>query len=221
MAVMCTDNIIATLESHAKLNGNKIAFEYLGRQSGGIQSLTYADLNERVQHQAQILMSIVDNGDRAVLLFEPGLDFIVSFFACLKAKIIAVPVSLPFNRNGFSNILNIMNDCEPKIVLTTKKILELAGLITLKAQNENLILHAVDAELQRDLVEKDFPLITEKDICFLQYTSGSTGWPKGVIVTHKNIMANEVMIAEAFGTQPEDVGLTWLPVYHDMGLIGS
>lgn len=55
-----------------------------------------------------------------------------------------------------------MNDCEPKIVLTTKKILELAGLITLKAQNENLILHAVDAELQRDLVEKDFPLITEK-----------------------------------------------------------
>ncbi|HHP7081754.1 TPA: alpha/beta fold hydrolase [Acinetobacter baumannii] len=173
MAVMCTDNIIATLESHAKLNGNKIAFEYLGRQSGGIQSLTYADLNERVQHQAQILMSIVDSGDRAVLLFEPGLDFIVSFFACLKAKIIAVPVSLPFNRNGFSNILNIMNDCEPKIVLTTKKILELAGLITLKAQNENLILHAVDAELQRDLVEKDFPLITEKDICFLQYTSGS------------------------------------------------
>ncbi|MFW6552888.1 fatty acyl-AMP ligase [Acinetobacter baumannii] len=221
MAVMCTDNIIATLESYAKLNGNKIAFEYLGRQSGGIQSLTYADLNERVQHQAQILMSIVDSGDRAVLLFEPGLDFIVSFFACLKAKIIAVPVSLPFNRNGFSNILNIMNDCEPKIVLTTKKILELAGLITLKAQNENLILHAVDAELQRDLVEKDFPLITEKDICFLQYTSGSTGWPKGVIVTHKNIMANEVMIAEAFGTQPEDVGLTWLPVYHDMGLIGS
>ncbi|HGW3616529.1 TPA: fatty acyl-AMP ligase [Acinetobacter baumannii] len=221
MAVMCTDNIIATLESHAKLNGNKIAFEYLGRQSGGIQSLTYADLNERVQHQAQILMSIVDSGDRAVLLFEPGLDFIVSFFACLKAKIIAVPVSLPFNRNGFSNILNIMNDCEPKIVLTTKKILELAGLITLKAQNENLILHAVDAELQRDLVEKDFPLITEKDICFLQYTSGSTGWPKGVIVTHKNIMANEVMIAEAFGTQPEDVGLTWQPVYHDMGLIGS
>ncbi|HHP8097419.1 TPA: fatty acyl-AMP ligase, partial [Acinetobacter baumannii] len=221
MAVMCTDNIIATLESHAKLNGNKIAFEYLGRQSGGIQSLTYSDLNERVQHQAQILMNIVDSGDRAVLLFEPGLDFIVSFFACLKAKIIAVPVSLPFNRNGFSNILNIMNDCEPKIVLTTKKILELAGLITLKAQNENLILHAVDAELQRDLVEKDFPLITEKDICFLQYTSGSTGWPKGVIVTHKNIMANEVMIAEAFGTQPEDVGLTWLPVYHDMGLIGS
>ncbi|MGY6581700.1 AMP-binding protein [Klebsiella pneumoniae] len=117
-------------------------------------------------------MSIVDSGDRAVLLFEPGLDFIVSFFACLKAKIIAVPVSLPFNRNGFSNILNIMNDCEPKIVLTTKKILELAGLITLKAQNENLILHSVDAELQRDLVEKDFPLITEKDICFLQYTSG-------------------------------------------------
>lgn len=66
-----------------------------------------------------------------------------------------------------------------------------------------------------------FRLLLKKDICFLQYTSGSTGWPKGVIVTHKNIMANEVMIAEAFGTQPEDVGLTWLPVYHDMGLIGS
>ena len=114
-----------------------------------------------------------------------------------------------------------MNDCEPKIVLTTKKILELSGLITLKAQNENLILHAVDAELQRDLVEKDFPHIDEDDVCFLQYTSGSTGWPKGVIVTHKNIMANEVMIAEAFGTQPDDIGLTWLPVYHDMGLIGS
>lgn len=77
MAVMYTDNIIATLESHAKLNGNKIAFEYLGRQSGGIQSLTYADLNERVQHQAQILMNIVDSGDRAVLLFEPGLAGIV------------------------------------------------------------------------------------------------------------------------------------------------
>jgi len=124
MAVMCTDNVIATLESHANLNGGKTAFEYLGRQSGGIQSLTYADLNKRVQHQAQILMNLVDSGDRAVLLFEPGLDFIVSFFACLKAKIIAVPVSLPFNRNGFSNILNIMNDCEPKIVLTTKKILK-------------------------------------------------------------------------------------------------
>lgn len=221
MAVMCTDNIIATLESHANLNGGKTAFEYLGRQSGGIQSLTYADLNKRVQHQAQILMNLVDSGDRAVLLFEPGLDFIVSFFACLKAKIIAVPVSLPFNRNGFSNILNIMNDCEPKIVLTTKKILELSGLITLKAQNESLILHAVDTEFQRDLVEKDFPYIDTDDVCFLQYTSGSTGWPKGVIVTHKNIMANEAMITEAFCTQPDDIGLTWLPVYHDMGLIGS
>ncbi|EXR26228.1 AMP-binding enzyme family protein [Acinetobacter sp. 1281984] len=221
MAVMCTDNIIATLESHANLNGGKTAFEYLGRQSGGIQSLTYADLNKRVQHQAQILMNLVDSGDRAVLLFEPGLDFIVSFFACLKAKIIAVPVSLPFNRNGFSNILNIMNDCEPKIVLTTKKILELSGLITLKAQNESLILHAVDTEFQRDLVEKDFPYIDADDVCFLQYTSGSTGWPKGVIVTHKNIMANEAMITEAFCTQPDDIGLTWLPVYHDMGLIGS
>ncbi|KCY47572.1 AMP-binding enzyme family protein [Acinetobacter baumannii 1571545] len=166
-------------------------------------------------------MNLVDSGDRAVLLFEPGLDFIVSFFACLKAKIIAVPVSLPFNRNGFSNILNIMNDCEPKIVLTTKKILELSGLITLKAQNESLILHAVDTEFQRDLVEKDFPYIDADDVCFLQYTSGSTGWPKGVIVTHKNIMANEAMITEAFCTQPDDIGLTWLPVYHDMGLIGS
>ncbi len=75
MAVMDTDNIIATLESHANLNGSKVAFEYLGRQSGGIQSLTYKDLNARVQHQAQVLMNLVDSGDRAVLLFEPGLDF--------------------------------------------------------------------------------------------------------------------------------------------------
>jgi acyl-CoA synthetase (AMP-forming)/AMP-acid ligase II len=184
------------------------------------ESLTYGELDARARAIACHLTSRMAPGDRALLLFPPTLEFVAAFFGCLYAGVLAVPAYPPSVRT-LGRLLAIVGDSEPTAILVPSSIGDLVR--TGLAAEANL---AGIPVIETDLVPgsgDDWarPDIDQSSIAFLQYTSGSIGSPKGVIVTHDSLLHNERMIARAFGHDGELVGVSWLPVYHDMGLIGQ
>ena len=161
-------------------------------------------------------------GDRALLLYPPGLEFISAFFGCLYAGVVAVPAYPPRRNQRMTRLQAIMANAEATFALTTTSILtnikhnlieepELAALRWIATDN-----------IANDVVgDWQIPTISHDRLAFLQYTSGSTGTPKGVMVSHGNLLHNEQMIQQAFGHSWETVFVGWLPLFHDMGLIGN
>ncbi|HEX3128033.1 MAG TPA: AMP-binding protein, partial [Thermoanaerobaculia bacterium] len=157
------------------------------------------------------------------LLHPPGLGFAAAFLGCLYAGVVAVPVFPPHPRRTHPRLVSIARDASPRLLLTTTALLPrvegLAGRIPGLAATARVV--ATDAvEPERSAAWKD-PEAGEETLAFLQYTSGSTSTPRGVLVTHGNLLHNEEMIRQAFGHSDSTLVLSWLPLYHDMGLIGG
>ena len=185
-------------------------------------NLTYAELDQRVRSIAARLQSTGAAGERALLLYPAGLDYVAAFFGCLYAGTVAVPTYPPrFNRT-LQTLRSIAADSQAKVVLTTGALLSKIDKVFEHAPElKNLQWLATD-ELDHALADEwREPSIDSDTLAFLQYTSGSTGTPKGVMITHGNLIHNSSMIAQGFGYTPETECLTWLPLYHDMGLIGG
>ena len=184
--------------------------------------LTYEQLHLRARKIASSLQSLKVYGERALLLYQPGLDFITAFFGCLYAGVIAVPAYPPRRNQNLSRLQAIAANAKPKVILTSSKLLE-----TIKVGfDESLELAQLQwlatDELGTDLSEEyQQPEINSNTLAFLQYTSGSTGMPKGVMVSHGNLLHNLSLIHKCFGHTPQSKGVIWLPPYHDMGLIGG
>ncbi len=184
-------------------------------------SLTYQELERQARAIATSLQSQGAGGERALLLYPPSLEFIVAFFGCLYAGVVAVPVYPPRRNQKLSRLLSIVNDAQAKVALTTTSILadidkrweEEAELAQLKW----VATDTIEANV-REFVPR---AVTRSSLAFLQYTSGSTGTPKGVMVTHGNIMHNQQLIHQAFGHSEKTIVVGWLPLFHDMGLIGN
>lgn len=175
-------------------------------------------LHERARAIAGGLRSETRAGDRALLLYPPGPEFIAAFMGCLYAGVIAVP-AYPPDPSPLSPSLNrlkiIARDSSASICLTT------AGIATALPKMGSIVVIATDdLAAQENVDDLCLPDVNGETVAFLQYTSGSTGSPKGVVVTHGNLLANEEQIQQAFGATPQDIGVGWLPLYHDMGLIG-
>ncbi len=214
------------LRARAAERPEQVAFTYLadGESEGG--RLTYAGLDRAASAIAGALRELVPAGERALLLYPPGLDFIAAFFGCLYAGVVVVPAYPPRpNDRSQSRLRAIARDARPLAALTTADILATAG------SPRGLLGVAPELAAVRwiptDLLDSSRPPATplrEPDpetVAFLQYTSGSTADPKGVMVTHANLLHNERMIGEAFGMDEDSVVVGWLPLYHDMGLIGN
>ena len=164
----------------------------------------------------------VCTGNRAPRMYPSGLEFLTGFLGCLYAGAVAVPTQVPRPNRPSARLRSILADAQPKWVLTTSAVLadryryiesmpELAG--------PNWI--ATDT-IAPALADRCGPPDTDAEaIAFLQYTSGSTADPKGVMVTHGNLLHNSALIRSAFASSPEDRGVFWLPLHHDMGLIGG
>ncbi len=194
---------------------NKPAFVFIDRR--GTHTITYAALLDRTRAVAAWLHANSRPGDRVILLFPPGLDFISAFLGCLYAGRVAVPLYPPRPNQKRFQFGGVLGDCGATVALTRMSDLALISSL-LSAQHSGLRLAAGD-DLPAACPE---PLrLSEDSLAFLQYTSGSTGTPKGVMVSHGNLIANAATIAEAFQTGPDDVCVSWLPLYHDMGLIGA
>jgi amino acid adenylation domain-containing protein/non-ribosomal peptide synthase protein (TIGR01720 family) len=213
------------LQRRAAQTPDQVALRFLAEEQEQNVVLSYRDLDLRARTIASALQANAQVGDRAVLLFPSGPDYVAAFFGCLYAGVIAVPAYPPESarRHHQERLLSIMADAEPRLLLTSSAVREaLLQMDELNAQDapQLLCVDALEASLAQAWVE---PTLQADDIAFLQYTSGSTALPKGVQVSHGNLVANELLIRRGFGIDlnPDDVIVSWLPLYHDMGLIGG
>ncbi|HKV11511.1 MAG TPA: amino acid adenylation domain-containing protein, partial [Thermoanaerobaculia bacterium] len=203
------------------------AFTFLADGETEAGRLTYAELDARATAIAAALARSVAPGERALLLFPPGLDFIAAFFGCLYAGVVAVPAYPPRpNDRSQSRLRSIARDAEPRAALTTSAILAGVegpkGLFAIAPELGGLRWIPTDVpELWSGGLGWELPDPDPDSVAFLQYTSGSTSAPKGVMVTHANLVHNERMIGAAFEQDEDSIVVGWLPLYHDMGLIGN
>lgn len=182
--------------------------------------ISYRALDRHVRALAAVLQERFAAGERALLLLDNDEHYVIGFFACLYAGLIAVPVFPPEStrERHLARLLAIATDAKACCVLTTSEILPLIGSAE---QFTQVSMVAIDA-VKPDEASAWYPHVPQDDdIAFLQYTSGSTSTPKGVMVSHGNLMANARALEEGMSMNAEDIWLSWLPLYHDMGLIGG
>ncbi|MEV8315760.1 fatty acyl-AMP ligase [Streptomyces sp. NPDC059900] len=203
--------------------GSKDAFIFLPDDAKGSapQHLTYRQLDLEARKIGAWLQQNGAAGHQVLLLFPSGLEFVKAFVGCLYAGSVAVPAPLPTEQgNHFTRVSGILRDAEARAVLTDS---DNAPDITAWLAAENMTdvrCLATDAPDHGDAAAWTAPSLVPEDLAFLQYTSGSTSDPKGVMVSHRNLLANEQAIKNSAGGDARTRYGGWLPFYHDMGLIG-
>jgi len=214
--------ITELLSWHAKNEPDEILYTFLKNGEEELDNLSYSSLEKESKNIAAALLAIAKPGERALLLYTQNREFVPAFFGCLYAGIIAVPVQLPQTQKAdLSHIVKIIVNSGATIFLTTQATQEfISQNPELKKQIQNVKILLTDSISNMEISNMDIKHDSES-IAFLQYTSGSTGAPKGVMVTHKNIMHNQSLVVQSFNSSEKDVMVTWLPFYHDMGLIGG
>ncbi|MFL5607735.1 MAG: aminotransferase class I/II-fold pyridoxal phosphate-dependent enzyme, partial [Gemmatimonadaceae bacterium] len=214
--------LVDLLEYRAERQAAHVVFRFInsdGREDG---ALTFAMLQRRARAIAAHLAEHVVPGDRVVLLVPPGLEYVAAFFGCLYAGAVAVPAYPPNPRRADPRVARIVADCGARVALVSEAFMarldgwlaltpELAGLTWLEAAR----LAGGDAATWRA------PSVTSASLAMLQYTSGSTGDPRGVMLAHSNLLHNSAVIHRVSAHRPDDNGVFWLPPFHDMGLIGG
>ncbi|HMD64046.1 MAG TPA: fatty acyl-AMP ligase [Stellaceae bacterium] len=209
------------LRRRAAEQPNDPAYIFLPDRGAEPLSLSFAELYASARTVAMRLVERGQKGDRAVLLFSPGLDFIVAFFACLLAGVIAVPMMVPRRASSRDASAAILADCSPRFAMTRCDLLT-GARPDLKDRFRTAPLDwvFVDSRIAACGEPQNLlPVPGRDDIALLQYTSGSTSAPKGVVVSHGNLIENSEMIRNVFGNTRKSTHVSWVPLYHDMGLI--
>jgi acyl-CoA synthetase (AMP-forming)/AMP-acid ligase II/acyl carrier protein len=220
------ENLVELLHDRSRSARDKQVFSYVGSSGEQEQVLTYEALHRQAMAIAAELQNAAAPGERAVLLFPPGLDFIAAFFGCLYAGIIAVPAAIPGRNRLTASIDAIFKASRPSLVLSTADH---------RARAKQTYVTEVSLADCPWIAVDQIPLKREQDwrnlrdgnqqagqqIAFLQYTSGSTSVPRGVMLSHENVLYNASLIQTAFHTTEESHAVFWLPLFHDMGLIGG
>nr|XP_048324739.1 uncharacterized protein LOC125421057 [Ziziphus jujuba var. spinosa] len=226
---------------------NKTLYTWINEEGASVCQRTYRELHANASCIAQKLSTsrkpVIKPGDRVLLVYVPGLDFIDAFFGCLRAKVLPVPVLPPdpLQRGGQAliKIENIAKSCDAVAILSTigyhsavragsvKNLISLTGKRGKStARWPNLPWIHTDSWIKnsKDLVSELVADQTEpqpSELCFLQYTSGSTGDAKGVMITHGGLIHNVKLMQKRYKSTSKTVLVSWLPQYHDMGLIGG
>ena len=209
------------LKTRAEHQGNEIAYRFL--KDGEIEnhSITYQELNQKAKTIAAYLQSLNLDDQRVIIIYpyDQGLEFIAAFFGCLYARVVAVTCHPPLSRNGFVDVQDRLVSSQAKGIMTDPFLMG-------KLKKELIILDPdfhwiINNSIYSSANEWKEPHILPDNLAFLQYTSGSTGKPKGVMITHQCILYNQQMLKQAFGHTDNSIGVGWLPLFHDMGLIGK
>lgn len=212
---------IEVLQARARTQPTRVAYKFVRGTDAQVETWTYAQLDGRARAMAARLRGHGLEGERVLLLCPPGLDYIGAFYGCLYAGVIAVPVYPPRRNRSLDRINAVAVESGARAALTTQDIFSSVHGGPLELPR----LAALDWLLVDDLPLEgpDLEVVGARpnDLAFLQYTSGSTASPKGVMVSHGNLIRNSDLMRKAFGTTAESRGVSWLPPYHDMGLIGA
>ncbi len=212
-------SIIEILQHLALTAGDRPAYSFLAGGQSVVDSVTFAELDRRARTVACVLAEESRRHDRALLLYPPGLDFAAGFLGCLYAGVVAVPAPVPASRRDSPRLRSILDDAEPAVVLTTGRS---------RSRIRSFLERVGSSDAPRLLAPEPAsgpasswspPPIDPQGLAYLQYTSGSTGSPKGVMVSHRAMMHNLGIIEEVCLHTSESVIVTWLPTFHDMGLI--
>jgi acyl-CoA synthetase (AMP-forming)/AMP-acid ligase II len=229
---------VELLRERARTEPDRVCYIYLDFEQGGQSGqdhrggevprevrYTYADIDLKARAIAAKLQKMKLEGKQVLLVYPPGMDFVPAFFGCLYARVVAVPVYAPHPAQlsrTLKRFQSIIQDAKPSAILTVSSITGmLRPIIALSPRLWGARTIATD-QLDVGLAESwQQPEITSETLAFLQYTSGSTSGAKGVMVSHGNLISN-AQATQAIRQHPADeVQVTWLPVYHDMGLIGG
>lgn len=220
--------IPAVLAERAQQQPDDTAFTFFDYEidpAGVAESLTWSEMHHRVKVIARQLAKIGSPGDRAVVLAPQGLEYILAFFGAIEAGFIAVPLSMPQLRQHDERVTGAMQDSTPVVVLTTSAVVD-----DIRKYGQADPRQRAPKFLEVDTLDFDSPLqpgpaVALPKTAYLQYTSGSTRLPAGVVVTHKNVIVNvDQMIDDYFESIPggptkDTTVVSWLPFYHDMGLV--
>jgi acyl-CoA synthetase (AMP-forming)/AMP-acid ligase II len=223
MSAADVPTVVALLRRRARLQAADRAYTFLADGETEADHLTYGELDRRARALAATLQEAGAGQERALLLYPSGLDFVVAFFGCLYAGVVAVPVAPPHPaRPGRSapRLEAVARDAGASIVLTTPAVLQVRETLTERAPELGGAwwLAPDGAAPAREDAWRE-PDVSARTLAFLQYTSGSTTLPRGVMVSHGNLLHNLRFAAWAAENDAETVSVSWLPVHHDMGLI--
>ena len=214
-------NFLEILEYWSEVTPDNMAFSFTDGE-GSDDGVTYAQLFRRAKAVAVQLQERGMEGERILLLYPPCLDFVIGFFGCVLAGAIAVPAYPPRRNRNADRIQSIADDAESRLAMTVSSVAQ-------RMQNamDGALPLANIKWLETDKVDESTanqwrrPSIRSDSLAVLQYTSGSTGSPKGVMLTHGNLTYNTQIICHGFRPGRDGRGFCWLPTYHDMGLVGS
>ncbi|WP_200845911.1 AMP-binding protein [Mycolicibacterium vanbaalenii] len=227
---MNESSILSMLHGRARLRPDDVAFvytEYADDPAGVAESVTWSQLSRRTLNAAREFRNHGTVGDRAMILAPQGMEYIVSFLGAMQAGLIAVPLPLPNRGSSLDRVAAVFDDTDPAIVLTTSAVLDDVGdyvdqsrmAIAPKIVEVDSLTLDVDVAAGVDFSATEYP-----STAYLQYSSGSTRRPTGVMVSHRNLQVNfEQLMGALFGRrladQMEATIVSWLPFYHDMGLV--
>ncbi|QRO01038.1 non-ribosomal peptide synthase/polyketide synthase [Archangium violaceum] len=216
--------LVELLEARASERPGERLYTFV-EEDGGEPTLTYGELELKARRIAAALQARARAGDRVMLLYPPGLEYVAGFFGCLYAGMVAVPAYPPDPvrlERTLPRLRAIIQDAQATVVLSTSFVVSMGEFLFEQSPDLAELQWVATDELPAGL-ESSWrrPETGPDSLTFLQYTSGSTGTPKGVMLSHRNLLHNLGLIAGAFGAHPGSVGVIWLPPYHDMGLIGG
>lgn len=206
-------------EHRARAQGNRVAFTFLSQHEGEVQQLTYGELDCAARRLAVTLGSHVRPGERLLLLCPPGPDFVIGLMGAFYAGVTAVPTYPPDPAQlgrTLPRLAHIAADSGARIALTSAQLAPLAPALAAQEPALAGLTFLSTAELGP---ESAVAPRSADDLAFLQYTSGSTGEPRGVAITHGNVLANLALIHQGVAQSPASSCVLWLPPYHDMGLL--
>src|SRR6202022_3648340 len=214
-------SLVDLLARRAAEQAHERAYVFLSDKGDEEAVLTFGELQRCAASMAARLRQSSAPGDRALLLFGPGLVFIIAYFGCVLAGVIPVPMMLPRRNSSLDSSASIVASCTPRVVMTNARVRSARPDIVERFSGPQMQWFAVDQAEQSYEPQQGMVMPSPDDIAFLQYTSGSTSDPKGVVVSHGNLLDNLEMARRALGTGKPSTCVNWVPLYHDMGLILS
>ncbi len=214
--------LVEALTLRAESMGDKVLYTYLADGEVETSNFTFSAMDKKARQIAAKLQELGLTGERALLLFQPSLEYMAAFYGCLYAGVIAVPAYPPRNNRNLPRLQAIVDDSEASIALTSTSLIKKIQTMFSEVEGlKHIPFETTDVDLDGYEEKWAQPDISSDYLAFLQYTSGSTGDPKGVMLSHGNLLHNLSMIRQGFHVDEDSVGVFWLPPYHDMGLIGG